>query len=683
MALGDKGATLDGLKASHDNLDGKIANLKSDFNDKLNTVTDKLVKVTGNNKLLKITVGGWLDNGVFTENENYGTTNRFDVEGGTTLYLFAKNSSEQFGARLLMRYFTFYDNNGDVIPVSATTLVSSFVVPSEAVEAIVSINMLSAAQYHDFMITTNQMQTSYEEPFVYFEASNDFIPDEVITGKKELTGYMKKYVPVNLFANGTDGYMSKTGVVTASNLYFYTNKIKVKSGDSINVFNVDSNDNVTIISRRFLTAFDSDGNVMADAGESASSNSPYIVPNGVDSIVISIPCAGSTPTTHAVKEETMVCANYTPFWYTQNKGDYLVGTSEFVTSANKPLVFLPSYIYVAVGRTIEIYNEQVCINADKFHVIWRSGIGFQYKDKFRIIGTSRLQGREFSCSFELYNDEMNLVYVGYTTIKIVAELNSDKKILPIGDSITRAKNWLSEVYNINNHVLMVGTFEDANIVDSSGNMRTVHHEGRSGFSAKDYIDGNPYTLYGATETPHNKFYNPSTNKFSLNYYSSTYGVTFDAVQIMLGTNGTTMNMEENANCLTQMVDAIRTEYPNLPIIFVYMPFPSDQNGIGAEQETGSADGYSSTLRGVDAYKKATEIYNLLTKIGTYLANYSNIFYAPISQCFSRKYNYGEQDVQVIPRSAETEKIPLSAIHPHAPEGYWQMADVLYSTYCAI
>lgn len=33
MALGDKGATLDGLKASHDNLDGKIANLKSEIGD--------------------------------------------------------------------------------------------------------------------------------------------------------------------------------------------------------------------------------------------------------------------------------------------------------------------------------------------------------------------------------------------------------------------------------------------------------------------------------------------------------------------------------------------------------------------------------------------------------------------------------------------------------------------------
>ena len=32
MALGDKGATLDGLKASHDNLDGKITDLKSDIN---------------------------------------------------------------------------------------------------------------------------------------------------------------------------------------------------------------------------------------------------------------------------------------------------------------------------------------------------------------------------------------------------------------------------------------------------------------------------------------------------------------------------------------------------------------------------------------------------------------------------------------------------------------------------
>ena len=33
--MGDKGATLDGLKVSHDNLDGKITDLKSDLSQQL------------------------------------------------------------------------------------------------------------------------------------------------------------------------------------------------------------------------------------------------------------------------------------------------------------------------------------------------------------------------------------------------------------------------------------------------------------------------------------------------------------------------------------------------------------------------------------------------------------------------------------------------------------------------
>lgn len=40
MAMGDKGATLDGLKASHDNLDGKITDLKSDLGSLTDLDTD-------------------------------------------------------------------------------------------------------------------------------------------------------------------------------------------------------------------------------------------------------------------------------------------------------------------------------------------------------------------------------------------------------------------------------------------------------------------------------------------------------------------------------------------------------------------------------------------------------------------------------------------------------------------
>ena len=36
---------------------------------------------------------------------------------------------------------------------------------------------------------------------------------------------------------------------------------------------------------------------------------------------------------------------------------------------NKKIAFLPKEICVAVGRTIELYNNQVCLTADKYHFL--------------------------------------------------------------------------------------------------------------------------------------------------------------------------------------------------------------------------------------------------------------------------------------------------------------------------
>ena len=86
--------------------------------------------------------------------------------------------------------------------------------------------------------------------------------------------------PIALSDNGwTDGYVNAAGGIQQASNYQYSPKIYVKKGDKIKA----TRTNVTI---RFLAAYSG-----SDVVQSAGSNDPlteYIVPDGVDSVIISI-----------------------------------------------------------------------------------------------------------------------------------------------------------------------------------------------------------------------------------------------------------------------------------------------------------------------------------------------------------------------------------------------------------
>ena len=104
-------------------------------------------------------------------------------------------------------------------------------------------------------------------------------------------------------------------------------------------------------------------------------------------------------------------------------------------------VYLPSDVYVAVGRTIELYNSQVVLDYEKYHFHWKCEKGNAYKRKFSITGDTA--GNK-NLDLYLYDDKKNLCWVGRCVIHIVAASNPTKKIMPIGDSLTNWKPWLQE-----------------------------------------------------------------------------------------------------------------------------------------------------------------------------------------------------------------------------------------------
>ena len=332
------------------------------------------------------------------------------------------------------------------------------------------------------------------------------------------------------------------------------------------------------------------------------------------------------------------------------------------------LAFLPDEIVCASGRTIEIYNAQVCPGAEKYHFRWVCQVGKSLKRKFSITGTDVLIG-EYSLTLEIYNDDLKPVYSKTATLKIVsAALANSYSICPIGDSLTNEKYWLTEVRTLSdNKISYIGT---------RGTNVGRQHEGRSGFSTDAYLSAIEYTYQGEGIHP---FWDSENSCFSWAYYKANTGLNPDAIQIYLGTNDLNrLSPETFANNVKTMVDAIRENDSAIPIFIVLTICSGNQNGLGTQQST---DGYASA-RGVFKYNQDVLIINGVKALHETLKGYANLHFIPLTQCHDSEYNFGAVETPVNPRATQTEFMPTEGIHPQK-QGYEQMADVMFSVYCKV
>lgn len=336
-------------------------------------------------------------------------------------------------------------------------------------------------------------------------------------------------------------------------------------------------------------------------------------------------------------------------------------------------IYLPTEICVAVGRTIELYNSLVCLEANKYHLDWTCDVGTDYARKWSVTGTTANVGNH-KLTLKIYDDDLNIVKTLTATVKIVnGNISQQKKILPIGDSLTNSKAWLTEVGTLSN-----GMFE---YIGTRGT--TIHHEGRSGAAAKWYNNNSSYTFdtnYNGSpsvEGSSNPFWDGTG--FSLQHYLTTqsgYVDTPDAVQLLLGTNGIMLDPSENVTNIKAIVDSICTEYPTMPIFVCNTIYRSTQDGYYSTGSDGYAVGQSDFQYGADM-----KIMNLQNALAETFAGYENVYIIPLSVCMDRDYNFGQKEVAVNPRSSMTINIPKESVHPQN-EGYMQMADVMYSSYIA-
>lgn len=327
--------------------------------------------------------------------------------------------------------------------------------------------------------------------------------------------------------------------------------------------------------------------------------------------------------------------------------------------------FLPKEYYVAEGRTIELYNKQVswCGNINNFHFKWSCQVGEALKRKFSVAGVADKLG-QYPATLIVYDNNMNEIWRKTTQVKMVANtLSGPVKVLALGDSLTNGKLWLEEVRRLSNGMItFVGTRGTA----------PLQHEGRSGFSAADYLAPTEYTYENEGVQP---FWDPTLGRFSWQYYKDTTGINPDAIQIFLGTNNDGLDPVKNAENIKKIIDYIRLDDLTIPIYVVNTLYRSDQDGIGVQRST---DGYSLN-QGQWKLQEDWKVFKLMQSLHEMLSSYSKLYFVPVALTHDSEYNFGAVETPVNPRAIQKEPRPIDSVHPQ-DQGYLQFADSIFSTY---
>lgn len=382
------------------------------------------------------------------------------------------------------------------------------------------------------------------------------------------------------------------------------------------------------------------------------------------------------------KRMPMVCeGKNVPEIYLPYKNEYIIKVVEYVKKDDlKPHTYMPDVIYCALGRTIDIYNNQICIDADKFHLCWTCDIGFGEGRKFTVVPSTI---GDYSLKLDIYDDNNILVWTKTSTLKVVnAKTSGNITILPIGDSMTYSgATWQDEVSNklSNGAITYVGSLEH----DYRGTK--YNHEGYNGATASNFL--NSEMLRGLT----NPFYNPDTSKFDWNHYKNNTRISPDVIQIELGTNdingGT---IEQAVSNIAEMVDLIRKDDANIPIFICNAIYRSNQNGIAHQLST---QGYRMG-NGVYKYGEDIKIQSLMVSLVEKFTDYKNVYFIPLALCHDSENNFGKKKISLNSRSQETIIIPADSTHPNKTGedgstygydivGYLQFADIMFSTFSGL
>lgn len=632
-------------------------------------ITDKMSFIVSPNKWNPdLQKDGYVDaSGSFHSSTTYATLETpIKVKPGDIVRCYVINNNVLISRGI--RFLAAYDITGTVVSGSGSgSEISSYTVPADIYGVIPSI-----LKTDKIMITINETATYFTEYFAsYYQANDGFISDLDINADTDFENVYMDYSMVNRMNPDeceTGKYITKDGADHANAGYFASDYLAIRPGETLHGYYKSS---LNPIGFRCVAAYDSNYNVLSAYG---SNNEVYSYTQDGPVAYVRVSISYNAEYTATYPSNIMVISSDAPM-EAVDYGNEPVFKAKYIPTDNKVdiHVYLPSEIPVGIGRTIELYNDLVCLEADKYHLKYTSTVGIQYERKYSI--NTNTEG-DYPLTLRIYDDNMKLVWSGSSVIKVADNNISDTlNVIPIGDSLTNLKPWLNEVQTLsNNKIKFIGTRGRSD--------QTIRCEGRSGLTALAYNTDFNYTFdYNYVGNPEinsnvNPFYDGT--RFNLAYYNTYQGPTVgvaNAVILFLGTNDVfgSYTAEQSADHIKTLVDNIRTDYEDLPIFVCNTIYRSNQNGYystgGQGYTAASGWGFDSDMR----------IMNFQNALRTALTGYTNLHIMPLSICMDREYDFGNVPTPVNPRLTDvTINIPTESVHPQNP-GYMQIADVMYSS----
>ena len=613
----------------------------------------------GKNKFDKSTAvdGIYMEpSGIQYSSASYGLSDYIPVVAG-----------QSYVANSLFRFSTYFDDANNVVSGGLNTGIS-FTVPSLATKVRISYFASNKAGYQ---IELGLVSTSFEnykktilESQIDSSGKIESGENRIVKGDivfKELVHKAGLSTGKNIFNKAiitTNAYMGENGSQSASAVYSYSDFLKITVGE-----NYKANK-----SMRFTCYYDT--NKVFLAGGSGLPSTSFVAPVNSAFVIVTINNSdinefqlekGTVSTSYALYKDKVVAPENLQIFSSQIIKDTEADLDTFK-------LFLPKEICIAVGRTIELYNNQVswCGNINDYSFVW-SGVGKSLKRKWSCTGVTIGNS---TLTLKVYNKNNILIATKTTTVKVAINvLSTAFTVCAIGDSLSNSKPWTAEITNLSNKITFVGT-------RGSGT-----HEGRSGAASGYYLGNNVYDyemsgyngIDGRSQTL-NPFWNPATSDVDFSYYKSNYTQNPGKLIIWLGTNGASVDPTTNATNIKTFIDKIRlTGGSTIKIFVVHTLFRGNQNGIGVEE---GSDGYVVT----ESYKlnEDLKVFNLQEKLLADLNAYPNLYLVPVSTCHDSENNFGQVVTPVNPRATQTELMPSQATHPQL-QGYNQIADIIFSS----
>lgn len=423
------------------------------------------------------------------------------------------------------------------------------------------------------------------------------------------------------------------------------------------------------------------------------------------------------------------------------KNEHLLNNDNSFKNDNFELK-LPKEIIVAVGTTIELYNEQICQcgNINNFHFLYSCSKGRTLKRKWEYtpnesdIGNSNL-------TVSVYNNNCEVVINKTVTIKTVKNTTSPTtpiKILQIGDSLSNDKPWYQKILDMSNSMYGKTVIE---FVGTCGRVNNIFkHEGRSGYSSKEYVTNSEYgwqpnirVQANITSVPvSKKQYKVDGRLYEFEMTKEENGITwlyFNNLFVNTGcpaTSGTAIAIESG----TQGDSTIN--YTNLEITSKNPFWDKVNNKVSMsyyENETGIKPNIVQIMLGTNGLNGDTDVTNINTlieaikrdwgnipihiccipyygnqnglgvqfgnsvldilrhkqvfehhkKIITAFEDIENVKIVCVGQTMDREYNYGNIETNVNKYNETKELMPTEATHCQA-SGYYQFAEIMLSSF---